>query len=97
MRKHINGLAAIAESTMKQSPLTGNLFLFSNRQKTVLKVIYWDRNGFCLWMKRLEKDRFPWPDDDTAAREITRAEVAMLLRGIDFWHEHKELSYSSVL
>jgi transposase len=97
MRKHINGLAAIAESTMKQSPLTGNLFLFSNRQKTVLKVIYWDRNGFCLWMKRLEKDRFPWPDDDTAAREITRDEVAMLMRGIDFWHEHKELSYSSVL
>ena len=59
MRKHINGLAAIAESTMKQSPLTGNLFLFSNRQKMVLKAVYWDRNGFCLWMKRLEKDRFP--------------------------------------
>jgi transposase len=97
MRKHINGLAAIAESTMKQSPLTGNLFLFSNRQKTVLKVVYWDRNGFCLWMKRLEKDRFSWPDDDTAAREITRDEVTMLMRGIDFWHEHKELSYSSVL
>jgi transposase len=97
MRKHINGLAAIAESTMKQSPFTGNLFLFSNRQKTVLKVIYWDRNGFCLWMKRLEKDRFPWPSDETAAREITRDEVAMLMRGIDFWHEHKELSYSSVL
>jgi len=97
MRKHINSLAAIAKSTMKQCPLTGDLFLFSNRQKTVLKVIYWDRNGFCLLMKRLEKDRFPWPDDDTAAREISQDEVAMLIRGIDFWHEHKELSYLSVL
>ena len=48
-------------------------------------------------MKRLEKDRFPWPDDDTAAREISQDEVAMLIRGIDFWHEHKELSYLSVL
>ena len=97
MRKHINGLAAIAEGTMRQSPFTGNLFLFSNRQKTVLKVIYWDRNGFCLWLKRLEKNKFPWPDDQEAAREITRDEVSMLLRGIDFWHEHKELVYSSVL
>ena len=97
MRKHINGLAAIAESTMQESPLSGNLFLFSNRQRTVLKVIYWDRNGFCLWMKRLEKNRFPWPDDGAAAREITQEEIAMLLRGIDFWHEHKALSYSSVL
>jgi transposase len=97
MRKHINGLAAIAESTMLQSPFTGNLFLFSNRQKTVLKVIYWDKNGFCLWLKRLEKDRFPWPDDEESAREITREEVALLMRGIDFWHEHKELRYGSVL
>ena len=84
-------------SSMAKSPLGGDLFLFANRQRTVLKAIYWDRNGFCLWMKRLEKDRFPWPDDEEAAREITRDEVAMLLRGIDFWHEHKELSYRTVL
>jgi transposase len=97
MRKHINGPAAILESTMEQNPFTGNLFLFSNRQKTILKLVYWDRNEFFLWMKRLEKNRFPWPDDDIAAREITRDKVAMFLRGIDFWHEHKELSCSSVL
>jgi transposase len=97
MRKHINGLAAIVEGTMGQSPLSGNLFLFANRQRTVLKVVWWDRNGFCLWLKRLEKDRFPWPDDESAAREITKEDVAMLLRGIDFWHEHKELRYTSVL
>jgi len=97
MRKHINGLAAIVEGTMRESPFSGNLFLFANRQKTTLKVIYWDRNGFCLWLKRLEKDRFPWPEDEAAAREITREEVAMLLAGIDFWHRHEELCYTSVL
>lgn len=97
MRKHINGLAAIVEGTMKESPFTGNVFLFANRQKSVLKVIYWDRNGFCLWIKRLEKDRFPWPDDEAQAREITKDEVAMLLKGIDFWHEHRELRYTTVL
>jgi transposase len=97
MRKHINGLSAIVESTMHQSPLSGDLFLFANRQRSVLKVVYWDRNGFCLWLKRLEKDRFPWPNDIDEAREITKDEVTMLLRGIDFWHEHKELRYTTVL
>lgn len=97
MRKHINGLAAVVEGVMKESPFGGSLFLFANRQRTVLKAIYWDRNGFCLWLKRLEKDRFPWPDDEAAAREISHGELAMLLEGIDFWHRHAELTYSSVL
>lgn len=97
MRKHINGLSAIVESVMKESPFSGSLFLFANRQKTTLKAIYWDRNGFCLWLKRLEKDRFPWPDDEAEARELSHDEVAMLLKGIDFFHRHGELRYSSVL
>ena len=82
---------------MKESPFSGSLFLFANRQKTVLKVIYRDRNGFCLWLKLLEKDRFPWPEDDQAAREISHEEVTMLLDGIDFWNKHQKLRYSSVL
>jgi len=59
MRKQINGLAVIAEAVMNQRPFSGNLFLFCGRSRNVMKVLYWDRNGFCLWMKRLEKDRFP--------------------------------------
>lgn len=97
MRKQINGLAIIVESTMKQEPFSGNLFMFSNRQRTVLKVLYWDRNGFCLIMKRLEKDRYPWPRDDEEAREIDREQILLLLRGIDFWSEHRSLSYQTVL
>jgi len=97
MRKQINGLAAIAESEMRLPPFTGNLFLFCGRNRKVLKVLYWDRNGFCLWMKRLENDRFPWPSGDTEAREINRDQILLLLRGIDFWHEHRSLNYTTVL
>ena len=97
MRKQINGLAIIAESVMNQRPFSGNVFLFCGRTRKVIKVLYWDLNGFCLWMKRLEKDRFPWPQDDVEAREIERDQVLMLLRGIDFWREHRRLTYSTVL
>ena len=97
MRKQINGLAIIAEAVMEQRPFSGNLFLFCGRSRSVLKVLYWDRNGFCLWMKRLEKDRFPWPSDDAQAREIDRDQILLLLRGIDFWREHQGLAYTTVL
>jgi transposase len=97
MRKQINGLAIIAEAEMKLPPFSGNLFLFCGRSRTVLKVLYWHRNGFCLWMKRLEEGRFPWPSDAGEAREIGHEEVLLLLKGIDFWHEHRSLSYATVL
>jgi len=97
MRKQINGLAIIAEAVMKQQPFSGNLFLFCGRTRSVMKVLYWDRNGFCLWMKRLEKEKFPWPSGDLEAKEIDRDQILLLLRGIDFWHEHRSLSYTTVL
>jgi transposase len=52
MRKQINGLSIIAAEVMKKNPLDGNLFLFCNKGRRRMKVLYWDRNGFCLWMKR---------------------------------------------
>jgi transposase len=97
MRKQINGLSIIVEAEMKQEPFSGNLFLFCGKTKKVLKVLYWDRNGFWLAMKRLEEGSFPWPQDSAEAREIGREEILMLLRGIDFWHEHRSLSFKTVL
>jgi len=97
MRKQINGLAVIAEALMAQQPFSGNLFLFCGKKRNVLKVLYWERNGFCLWMKRLEKEKFPWPSGDAEAREIDREQILLLLRGIDFWHEHGILRYTTVL
>lgn len=96
MRKQINGLSIIVQEQLQLDPFTGNLFLFCNRTKRLVKVIYWDRNGFCMWVKRLEKDKFSWPINSEEVREITLDQFKMLLDGIDFWRAHKKLKFSSV-
>lgn len=96
MRKQINGLSHLVEEEMKQSLFSGSLFLFSNKRNDRLKILYWDRTGFCLWLKRLEKEKFPWPDNQKEAREITYDQLEMLLTGIDFFHAHKKLDFSSL-
>lgn len=96
MRKAINGLAAYAQSEMKLKPFSGDLFLFSNG-RNLLKILYWDRNGFCLWQKRLEKHRFPWPRETVATLELTQQQLDWLLSGIDFFHAHEELKFFSVM
>lgn len=93
MRKQINGLSIIASEEMELNPGTGSLFLFCSRNRKLLKCIYWDRNGFCLWQKRLERDRFPWPDTPEKAREITGDQLKMLLNGIDFWRAHQAIYF----
>ncbi len=96
MRKAINGLSILAESSMGQNPLTGSLFVFCSENRTRLKIVYWDKNGFCLWHKRLERDKFPWPATTEAAREINREELLMLLSGIDFWKAHQSLHFDGL-
>ena len=96
LRNAANGLSILAEGVMKQDPFSGSLFLFCNTDRKLLKILYWDRNGFCLWQKRLEKDRFPWPESQEEAREINPAQLRMLLDGIDFWKAHRELHYQTV-
>jgi len=96
MRKQINGLSAMVQNAMVEQPFSGDLYLFCGRDKTILKAVYWDRNGFCLWVKRLEKGRFPWPDGEDSARQLSREELGMLLDGIDFRKKFEKLSYRSV-
>lgn len=95
-RKQINGLSIIVAEEMKLDPLTNSLFLFSNRRRNRIKIIYWDKNGFWLLLKRLEKDRFPWPSNIKEAIEIDNNKLMMLLSGIDFWKAHKELKYLKI-
>ncbi|MBN1499003.1 MAG: IS66 family insertion sequence element accessory protein TnpB [Spirochaetes bacterium] len=97
MRKQINGLSIIVEEELEFDPFSGHLFMFCNRQRKILKVIYWDKNGFCMWQKRLEKYRFPWPENSEEAVELSREELLMLLSGIDFFKAHKEIKYRTVL
>jgi transposase len=94
MRKQINGLAVIVEQQLEANPFEdGALYLFCNRERRILKALYWDATGFCLWQKRLEKHRFPWPQTPEKVKQITREQLSMLLSGIDFWQAHSRLSY----
>jgi transposase len=61
MRKSINGLSILVERALDLDPFAGDLFVFCNRRRNMIKILYWDNNGFALWHKRLEKHRFRWP------------------------------------
>ena len=96
LRKAVNGLAGIIEGQMSGEPFSGNIYLFCNRGRKLLKALWWERNGFWLSQKRLEEDTFPWPDTSEAARELSSEQVSMLLQGIDFFKAHKALYYKNV-
>jgi transposase len=97
LRKASNGLTVIAREGMKQDPFSGSVYLFCSRDRRLLKAVYWDRNGFWLSQKRLEKEKFPWPATAEAARELSVEELKMLLAGIDFFKAHKTLYYKKVI
>ena len=97
LRKASNGLAAIVQEGMGQDPFSGSVYMFCNRDRTLLKAVYWDRNGFWLSGKRLEKGKFPWPVTTEAARELSVEELKMLLAGIDFFKAHKTLHYKKII
>ena len=58
LRKSINGLSLVVQNIMKEDPFCNAYFIFCNRRRNLLKIVYWDKNGFCLWLKRLEEERF---------------------------------------
>ena len=99
MRKSINGLSILVAEQLELDPLSGHLFGFCNRKQDIIKILYWDRNGFCLWHKRLEKDRFHWPQTEKEVLTIHGHELAWLLDGLSLnQHEaHRQLSYATVV
>jgi transposase len=95
-RKAVNGLSAIVEEDMGLSPYDGALYLFCNRNRDRLKVLHWDKTGFVLWYKRLEKERFRWPRlSSQAVLNISPAELESLLSGLSI-ERHKVLNYKAV-
>jgi transposase len=98
MRKEINGLSILVEGKLSLNPFSGHLFVFCNRRRSTLKILFWDRNGFALFQKRLEKDRFRWPETKEEVMEIGPRELSFLLEGLDFKsvHPHRELHYSTL-
>jgi len=84
MRKGFNGLSAQAEKVLKRDPYCGHLFVFRGRRGDLIKVIWFDGQGACLFSKRLERGRFAWPSVKTGKLSLTPAQLAMLLEGIDW-------------
>jgi transposase len=96
LRKAANGLSVLIEEQMQGEPFSGHVYLFCSRDRKLLKAVYWDRTGFWLCQKRLEKDRYPWPATKEAVQELSGEELMMLLKGINFFKAHKSLYYQKV-
>jgi transposase len=99
MRKSINGLSALVEQELELSPMANALFVFCNRDRDKIKLLYWERNGFVLWYKRLEKQRFKWlKPTDSAAICIDGYQLNLLLDGLDVFNNkpHETLFYTAM-
>jgi len=98
-RKSINGLSVIVEEEMELNVFSRSLFVFCNKQRNKLKLLYWDETGFALWYKRLEQDRFRWPKHLEEEVVVLEAhELEWLLAGYDVWKltPHKKLEYMHI-
>jgi transposase len=82
MRKSFDGLCGLVRSGLDADPLSGSLFVFCNRRRTMVKVLYWDTDGLAIWYKRLEKGRFTLPDIASYDGRIDRRQLSMLLEGV---------------
>jgi transposase len=97
------------EASLKYDPFSCNLFCFTNKRRNQIKVLYWERSGFCLWLKRLEEERFKWPThmrhvaegqaDRLPVARLTQEQLTWLLDGLDLKQlkPHRELEYRTVL
>jgi transposase len=95
MRKSFDGLHALVTQSMELDAFAGHLFVFANRRRDRIKILYWDRDGFAVWAKRLEEGTYAMPFGDSAEkrREITAAELAALLSGIDLSQAKRRKRY----
>jgi len=99
-RKGINGLTVLVEDALGLDPFSEKLFIFCNRKRNMVRILYWERNGFCLWQKRLEKQKFKWPRKEPGEIiTFTGQQLNFLLDGYDVMRmqAHQRLNYSTVL
>lgn len=82
MRKSYDGLIGLAKNQLEENPLSGHLFVFFNRQRNRVKVLYFDRSGYCIWMKRLESGRFHFNAHKGQKQAISWTQLKLVLEGI---------------
>lgn len=97
-RKSINGLSVLVQESMELDVFSSAVFVFGSRRRDKIKILYWNKTGFCLWYKRLEKDKFKWPRQGDAVLLLTAEQFDWLLRGLDIEkltpHTEKYFSYA---
>lgn len=82
MRKSFTGLSALVKNQLKEDPLSGQLFAFINKRKTQMKVLYFDRTGYCIWAKRLEQGQFNFQSLSGTKESLSGVQLKLLLEGI---------------
>jgi len=84
LRRGFTGLSALVQTRLEQDPFSGQVFVFRGRRGDLLKLLWWDGDGLCLFAKRVERGRFIWPHAESGTVALTRAQLSMLLEGIDW-------------
>lgn len=84
LRRGFVGLSAMVQTALKENPFSGQVFVFRGRRGDLIKLLWFDGDGLCLFAKRLERGRFVWPKAETGTVSLTRAQLSMLLEGIDW-------------
>ena len=84
MRKGFDGLSAVVQTVLRRDPFSGHVFAFRGRRGDLVKLLWWDGDGLCLYAKRLERGRFVWPRIETGVAVLSPAQLSMLLEGIDW-------------
>ncbi len=84
MRRGFDGLSAQVQTVLEQQPFSGHVFVFRGRRGDIVKLLWWDGDGLCLFSKRLERGRFIWPKAESGTVSLSRAQLSMLLEGIDW-------------
>ena len=84
LRRGFTGLSAAVQLKLEQDPFSGHVFVFRGRRGDLIKILWWDGDGLCLYAKRLERDRFVWPRSEQGVAVLTPAQLSMLLEGIDW-------------
>jgi transposase len=98
LRKNINGLIFIVQEEMKLNLKSNSVFIFTNRKKSHMKIVYFDKNGFCLWLKRLEESKFPWPKElEADVIEVSKKDMLNILDGINIWTKFKDVYFETVV
>ena len=84
LRRGFTGLSGMVQTKLEQDPFSGHVFVFRGRRGHLIKVLWWDGDGLCLFAKRLERGRFVWPQATSGTVSLSRAQLSMLLEGIDW-------------